>query len=386
MQFDETINNFFSNQSLDLSIRGPLPRFLDQKVQPDVLTIVSRSIAKLFSKDNIWFTRKELQTEEFTNSIVKKYFGKPDTKEVKAANEYDKFFGQILNFLRFYNVLNFKKQNNLHYYQVKNLKVIRYISNDTHNSNNFITLANKNFIQQNKLSKDFDKFFNSQTNTSLNDLKIQFKKFLHSKTNIKKDYEVGRIFTPFLNPLAFEKNKYGTEKGRLSRVQISFTDLLYARTNWKDLTHGKPKNITRKEWLSKIADEEMPDDNAEKIAKDDIKERHKDISEYSGQTGAIHTHHIFPKFDFEKLKSFKENLIRLTPNEHLVMAHPDGKTQQVDTTFQKELLKAKLKSINESLKLKDGFYDLKYFINAINIGFNKNLPTDMSLSEIKKHI
>ena len=43
-------------------------------------------------------------------------------------------------------------------------------------------------------------------------------------------------------------------------------------------------------------------------------------------------------------------------------------------------------SINESLKLKDGFYDLKYFINAINIGFNKNLPTDMSLSEIKKHI
>ena len=72
-------------------------------------------------------TRKELQTEEFTNSIVKKYFGKPDTKEVKAANEYDKFFGQILNFLRFYNVLNFKKQNNLHYYQVKNLKVIRYI-------------------------------------------------------------------------------------------------------------------------------------------------------------------------------------------------------------------------------------------------------------------
>ena len=96
MQFDETINNFFSNQSLDLSIRGPLPRFLDQKVQPDVLTIVSRSIAKLFSKDNIWFTRKELQTEEFTNSIVKKYFGKPDTKEVKAANEYDKFFGQIL--------------------------------------------------------------------------------------------------------------------------------------------------------------------------------------------------------------------------------------------------------------------------------------------------
>ena len=80
---------------------------------------------------------------------------------------------------------------------------------------------------------------------------------------------------------------------------------------------------------------------------------------------------------------FKENLIRITPDEHFTKAHPKNNTQKIDENFQIELLKAKLNSIETSFKNKENFYDLKNFIFILNIGFNINLPDDLTVNDLK---
>ena len=80
---------------------------------------------------------------------------------------------------------------------------------------------------------------------------------------------------------------------------------------------------------------------------------------------------------------YKENLIRITPDEHFTKAHPKNNTQKIDKKFQIELLKAKLNSIKISLDAGEDFYDLKLFIDMLNKGFKIDLPENLSINDLK---
>ena len=56
MTSDEIIN-YLNTVELDLKIRGGNPRYFDQKVQPDVVEIISQCI-KEFSKKKTFFYNK----------------------------------------------------------------------------------------------------------------------------------------------------------------------------------------------------------------------------------------------------------------------------------------------------------------------------------------
>ena len=88
---------------------------------------------------------------------------------------------------------------------------------------------------------------------------------------------------------------------------------------------------------------------------------------------------MFTRSSFESLRSFKENLINITPDEHRVKAHPNSNFGIVDEKFQIELLLAKLKSILAD----QNFYDLRSFIFILNTGFNEQLDDNTSVDEIK---
>mgnify|MGYP001391857009 CR=1 FL=1 len=103
------------------------------------------------------------------------------------------------------------------------------------------------------------------------------------------------------------------------------------------------------------------------------------ISEYSRLENAVETHHMFTRSSFESLRSFKENLINITPDEHRVKAHPNSNFLIVDDKFQVELLLAKLKSILSD----QNFYDFKTFVNILNTGFNEKLDDNASEDEVK---
>ena len=101
---------------------------------------------------------------------------------------------------------------------------------------------------------------------------------------------------------------------------------------------------------------------------------------------AVDTHHIFPRSFHFNLCYYRENLIRITPDEHYVKAHPNRNTQIVDKPFQVELLKAKLNSIKTSLDAGEDFYDLKLFIDMLNKGFKIDLPDDLNIDDLKNFL
>jgi len=83
------------------------------------------------------------------------------------------------------------------------------------------------------------------TNNDFQDLKKRYSKFIRGHTKITTETEVNRIFPKVLNIYSCENNIRGTIKGRLSRNQVYFTDLMYNRTNWRDTK--KDKHISRQE-------------------------------------------------------------------------------------------------------------------------------------------
>ena len=91
---------------------------------------------------------------------------------------------------------------------------------------------------------------------------------------------------------------------------------------------------------------------------------------------------MFTRSSFESLRSFKENLINITPDEHRVKAHPNSNFGIVDEKFQIELLLAKLKSILAD----QNFYDLRSFIFILNTGFNEKLNDNVSADEVKNFL
>lgn len=82
-----------------------------------------------------------------------------------------------------------------------------------------------------------------------------------------------------------------------------------------------------------------------------VKNYQQGVSEVPDSTGvkATHIHHMFPKHAFPDLADMLENLIALTPGQHLGIAHPDGNTQKIDLVFQRTCLNQKLESIKKVL-------------------------------------
>ena len=389
MTSDEIIN-YISKIDLDLKTRGGNPRYFDQKVQPDIVEIISECILD-FSKKKHFFTIKDIWDNKFSEDLVYEYFKKPKASDKKAANEFDKFFSQPICFLTFFAILHREKKGNKYYHTILKPDILEYIASDQRKALNFINICLICFIKSNQLKSAFDKFFNEQDKESYFLLRESFYEFTYNNTNINRSnkHEPGRIFTPIINALAFKQNKKGSQKGRISKDVIYLGDLIYARPNWKDILDGKPGELTRESWTEKKLnniDEQLSLSSSERSSKKVIVKKYGNTSEYSGSDGALDTHHIFPRsFNFD-LCHYKENLIRITPDEHYIKAHPNRNTQIIDKPFQVELLKAKLKSVETSLKNGEDFYDLKFFIDMLKKGFKIDLPTDLSVYDLKNFL
>lgn len=85
-------------------------------------------------------------------------------------------------------------------------------------------------------------------------------------------------------------------------------------------------------------------------------------------------HHIFPEHQFPEISMYLENLIALTPTQHLAKAHPNGYTQQIDTIYQELLLQAKAGIIEDYLRKtdNDGMYSFENLITVLNVGFDED--------------
>lgn len=152
----------------------------------------------------------------------------------------------------------------------------------------------------------------------------------------------------------------------MSENQFYYTDLMYNRKNWRDLS--KDKTISRQEESAESEQNILPDTafNAYLVQKaiNQIRKMYSEseVKEQWANGEATQIHHIFPKSKFPHLADYLENLIKLTATQHYTKAYLNNKTDSINPDYQLVCLLAKSDSIEKSLKKNELYYRKESFV------------------------
>lgn len=388
---DEYIENFLSRYDYDVRKSGNA-RWIDQKCTPDVVNVIADCIVNYSYKKgrNVKFRIKDIWRYPYSEEIIEIYFNKPKPSSKAAENEFDKFFSQPIKLLAYSQILNETKKGRGYIYSINDFDLLEYISFNDKNAFKFLYYYITEVLTDCDLIYDFNQFFGIQTKNSYEELKDSFFLFNKGNTKINGKTESNRIFTKVINPLAYHNKKYGTNKGRLSKDIITYTDLLYNQKNFRDIYSNKPKGITRKEWRRR-QDGEIPSIQIDLhksiramqfLRKYNTEYRNGCTEVCKGKYIAKGTqmHHIFPRSDFPEISFLKENIVALSPNQHFLCAHPDNDTHKINESYRKVILEEKLERIHENITDQriETIYSYNTYVEVLNEGFNKNYETEFN--------
>ena len=367
-------------------------RWIDQKCAADVVSAVSDCVFNyaLNHREDA-FTSVDVWHSPYTVDNVEAIFRKPRADEEKAQNEYDKFFQQPMEMLSYAGVLKKTKRRNRNFYQVENYEVLEYIALRERNAYCFLKAYIEKVLQDSGLWPFFEAFFAQQNKDSYDAVKKAFSDFIIRETHINGVVECNRIFIKVLNPLAYAKGKRGTKDGRISEHPITYDMLMYNRNNFRDVYANKPKGITRKEFAAAHPQDKgseayyryqsarakrflrLFNDNYRGGISEHIEARHQ-------EDPAVQIHHIFPESEFPEISAYLENLIALTPTQHLDYAHPHNRTQEINVQYQHLLLLSKADRIRENLQQDEieHIYAFQDFLYVLHVGFSDDEVIDIS--------
>lgn len=373
---------FLNQYNYDIRKTGDA-RWIDQKCTYDVISIIADCIIEYTTETGLEeFTVSDIWHSDYARENVISIFSKPDP-ELKARNEYDKYFGQPIKLLGYSKILNVRKCKNRYYYSINNRDILEKIALRPTNALSFLYAYICKVLSDSDLIEDFNKFFEIQDKNTYKIVRDRFIQFTINNTNINGEIECGRIFTKILNPIAFKLRKLGTKQGRISKNIITLNDLQYNRSNWRDELSGKDKSIPRKDYEAKNNQSQSKAlakytvNKAKKALRtfnDRVYNGASEIHQEGENVPATQAHHIFSQSEYPSIADFVENLIMLTPNQHFYMAHPENKTQYIDKDFQYICLIAKSTKIYENLiSSEEKFYDFDDYKYVLNTG----LETDV---------
>lgn len=360
---------------LDLDIRASRnARWIDQKVTPDILSAISEAILshRQDSPDEE-FTMRTLWNDPKLDEIMRDVFSKPSLNNPSASNEYDKVISQPLRALAYANIISMEKRSGRNYFKLNfNTPILRFIAHREINAYKYLCIYIKKVLIDSDQWLGFNKFLTKGqagdlTSADYLALKKGFEIFTITNTPINKVTEVRRIFTKVINPLACELGVRGTFGGHLSPYKIKYSELLYNRENFRDL--DKDKSLTREEFQFKLDTNpgfKYSISKSIKQARDRFKKT--ELMDGSEVTDETVVHHIFMKHERPYLAGHLENLINLTPNQHVTKAHPAMNFLVIDSNYQKRFLVKKIMDTEKSEALRDGFYSKENLIEVLNIG------------------
>lgn len=395
---DSYILNHFNSVNLDIRETKD-GTWIDQKCTMDVVAYVADSIVAYVSDceelgeiDPV-FSIKTIWNQDYSKENMY-IFGKRPV-EIKDS-EYDKFFGQPIKMLRHADVIQIHhKHGNQLFFTVKDIELLEYISQSERKALNFLQLYITEVLKSSGIFSEFENFFEKQNQESYLVIKRAFESLMITHTGKGKkggdaSVECNRIFTKVLNPIAFKYGKRGSEAGDISEDIIQQSDLIYNRKNFRDIAIGKPKNVSRNEYESTLPDEILEARVEYEIvkAKKSVKRYNKKVNsglseclvEYSINIDGVdylieieevkkvatQMHHIFPKHSYPNIAACLENLIALSPNQHVLYAHPEGRTQEINRVYQYYLLMCKVDRVRRD---ESGFYSFSNLVNVLNTGF-----------------
>ncbi len=391
MQMD--ILNYLNNFDLDIRKTGNA-RFMDQKVTPDVLCMISDCVINFINEsgdDNTVFSSTDIWSYDYSNDNIKEVFGKTDVTNENARNEYDKFFQQPLKALAYAKILNETKVGNRINFTIANKEILEYLSIKEKNALEFLNIYLEKVLRDSGIWNIFENFFINNTKENFNELKSNYEEFIIENTPINGKTEVRRIFTKVINPLAFKRGAHGTERGHFSVDVISNDQLYYNRKNWRDVS--KRKGETRREYEERNTSEREKFEQQQKAyvkynlnkAKEIIKRLHCPTSEVSDEFNngeATQAHHIFMQSEYPIISTFIENIILLTPTQHFTKAHPNNNTQIINKDYQLLCLLSKSISIENNLDI----YSKEDFLFVIKEGLKKEFDDSISYNNLRNEL
>ncbi len=386
---NDRVKQFIEKQNYDVRVSQDA-RWIDQKCTPDVVCIIADAIYNHVEKDlDKKFTVRDIWDSEYTQENVSLVFSKPDVSSDKAQNEYDKFFSQPILLLAYSNILHKEVKNGRNYFTVNKecTDILFHISIKEKFCLDFLNIYIEKVLIDSGLMVYFDEFFSNNTPRNFDKLKQKFIDFTIINTSVKKELEPKRIFTKIINPLAFLRKSHGAKKGRMSPHAITFDMLMYNQNNFRDVYVDKPKNMTRKEYAEQNPGIVTCNNNLFEYQSTKAKRQVKQfnlmfnngLSEVVDgvELGekATHAHHVFPEWEFPEISGHLENIINLTPTQHLNHAHPENNTKLISLEYQHICLLAKVKTIKSSLINGFKVYDFDLLVYVLNIGHDTDKYT-----------
>ena len=387
----QEISTFLNLYDLDVRKSGDA-RFMDQKCTPDVVCFIADCLINLNPQGE--FTVQDIWDMQYFIKNASAIFGKPSPKNRSARHEYDKFIQQPLRMMAYAHILDIEKRGAANYYRVVSYDILDYIATKERNAYNFLYIYITKVMVDSNMLKPFEKFKEAcvkghVTQQDYKELKDKYTKFIIGNTAINGKTEVYRIFTKVINVYAAENDIQGTEKGRLSKYIITFSDLMYNRKNWRDI--DKAKAQTRQEAAPAEDIKQQEEYDAYQVTKAMNRLRKiqidSEVKDHYANGEATQVHHIFPKSDFPEIAHCLENLIKLTATQHFTKAHPNNRTQVINRDYQLVCLLAKSQTIENSLKIVgEKYYRKESFIYVINVGLNTELSQKLSFADIRNEL
>lgn len=379
----DDVVSFCNQREYDIRQSGN-GRWIDQKCAADVVSVVADCILNYSLENDGFFNTNEIWHYTYAVENVEAIFRKPSVEQGAARHEYDKFFQQPMEMLANAGVLIKEKRGNRNYYQIADYDILEYIALRERNALFFLKTYIEKVLRDSGIFYVFEEFFALQSKNSYETMKTTFSSFTIRYTKINGEVECNRIFIKVLNPLAYYNHSRGTEAGRLSEHPITYDVLMYNRNNFRDLYSNKPKGVTRKEYAEThpvvVNDAYYRYQSAKakrylRLFNDRYREgKTEHLDNVHINDHAVHMHHIFPEADYPEICYYLENLIALTPTQHLSYAHPNGRTQEISEQYQHLLLLSKVDRIRENLEGQCGemIYEFSNLLYVLNVGFDDN--------------
>lgn len=369
----DIINNkfqvYFANMDLDIR-KSHYGRWMDQKVTPDVLSLVVQTLLD-FSKNQEYFTNKDLFSSSDFLDTVSNFLGKPALAKNEMENEYNKFVGQQLKILSYAQLLNEDTTRKPFLYSVKNNDLLETIAQSDKKALVFL----QEYICKVLNDSEFQNIYNfldkkGKTNDDFEEVRDNFVKFEILNTGITRPTEPRRILAKVLNPLALLWKTEGAKGGSLSKEKIRYSDLMYNNVNFQD--SKKLKGMSRQQYRKLTATPLTTKYRINKAIRA-VREYNNRINDGLSEIGsgelATQGHHMLPKESsrFSEYADYTENIIMISPDEHFLKAHPNNNTHLVDRNYQKKLLMFKADRIIDAQKNhpNESPYDVEDFIEMI---------------------
>ncbi len=384
----EEIKAHLNQFDLDIRKTGDA-RFMDQKCTPDVVCFIADCIVNTI-QPNQTFAVNDIWNSQYFIKNTRAIFNKPSPTNETASSEYDKFIQQPLRMLSYAHILEMEKQGKQNVYRIKNEDILDYIAQRERNTYNFLYCYFEKVFTDSGFWRYFLNYKNNPNKDTFNELKERYTRFIIGHTAINGAVEIRRIFPKILNIFAIENQLPGSEKGRISKYDFTFSDLMYNRKNWRDL--NKDKTITRQEAEMETIDAVQQEAyNAyyvqKAIALIQKIQRESEVHDQWRNGDATQVHHIFPKALFPEIAHYVENLIKLTATQHYTKAHPNNKTKEINKDYQLTCLLAKADTIDKSLqRVGEKYYRKESFIYVCNTGLSVDIEINLSFGDLKNRL